>query len=98
MDYPTVSICSCFYANCHLTYFCVETKDGACTDGRNASVQPIRVENLAINALSVLTNFILTWLNLRNFTNVYSLSTAECHRYGTDKIFGEGHVKDYLLQ
>lgn len=65
MDYPTVSICSCFYANCHLTYFWVERKDEAYTDGRNASVQPIKVENLVINALSVFTNFIFTWLNLR---------------------------------
>lgn len=60
MNYPTVSICSCFYANRHLTYFCVEREDEAHTDGKNAAVWPIRVENLAINALSVLTDFVLT--------------------------------------
>lgn len=60
MNYPTVSICICFNANRHLTYFCVEGKDEAFADDRNASVQPTRVEYLVINALSVLTNFVHT--------------------------------------
>lgn len=60
MNYPTVSICSCFNANCHLTYFFAEGEDEAFEDARNASLQPIGVENLVINALSVSTNFVHT--------------------------------------
>lgn len=60
MNYPIVSICSCFNANRHLTYFFAEEEDEAFEDARNASLQPIGVENLVINALSVHTNFVHT--------------------------------------